>query len=207
MSVKTLTSSNIQNTGKTRSIFASTGIPGFGFMAGDFESIATVTVGSGGAANIEFTNIPGTYQHLQLRMIARFTGNFNAGAGGFTGVQFNADTGSNYVYHHLLGDGSSASTTALTSQSQSYLQRFTTSGETASIFGASVVDLLDYCVTTKNKTIRSVGGFDRNGGGRIYLASGLWMSTNAVTSIKLLPEQSTNFAEHTTAALYGVRAP
>ena len=36
---------------------------------GDFESIATVTVGGGGAASIEFTSIPGTYQHLQIRGI------------------------------------------------------------------------------------------------------------------------------------------
>ena len=39
--------------------------------AGDFESIATVTVGSGGASSIEFTSIPGTYQHLQVRGLLR----------------------------------------------------------------------------------------------------------------------------------------
>jgi hypothetical protein len=33
--------------------------------AGDFESIATVTVGSGGSAVISFTSIPSTYAHLQ----------------------------------------------------------------------------------------------------------------------------------------------
>jgi hypothetical protein len=37
---------------------------------GDFESIATVTVGGGGAANVEFTSIPATYTHLQLRIIS-----------------------------------------------------------------------------------------------------------------------------------------
>jgi hypothetical protein len=37
---------------------------------GDYESIATVTVGSGGAANVEFTSIPATYTHLQLRLLA-----------------------------------------------------------------------------------------------------------------------------------------
>jgi hypothetical protein len=33
-------------------------------MANTYEAIATVTVGSGGAANIEFTSIPGTYTDL-----------------------------------------------------------------------------------------------------------------------------------------------
>jgi hypothetical protein len=42
---------------------------------GDFESIATVTVGGGGAATVEFTSIPATYTHLQLRYIAQKTSN------------------------------------------------------------------------------------------------------------------------------------
>ena len=37
----------------------------------EFESIATVTVGSGGSSTISFTSIPGTYKHLQVRGIGR----------------------------------------------------------------------------------------------------------------------------------------
>ena len=40
-------------------------------MPGSYESIATVTVGSGGAASVEFTSIPSTYTHLQIRAIVR----------------------------------------------------------------------------------------------------------------------------------------
>ena len=40
-------------------------------VAGDFESISTVSVGSGGAANVEFTSIPATYTHLQIRSLAQ----------------------------------------------------------------------------------------------------------------------------------------
>jgi hypothetical protein len=38
-----------------------------------YESIATVTVGSGGASEVEFTSIPSTYTHLQIRALARNT--------------------------------------------------------------------------------------------------------------------------------------
>jgi hypothetical protein len=38
-----------------------------------YESIATVTVGGGGSATIDFTSIPATYTHLQIRGIARST--------------------------------------------------------------------------------------------------------------------------------------
>ena len=41
--------------------------------ANDFESIATVSVGSGGAANVEFTSIPATFTHLQIRAILKTT--------------------------------------------------------------------------------------------------------------------------------------
>jgi hypothetical protein len=37
---------------------------------GDYESIATVSVGGGGAADVEFTSIPGTYTHLQIRALS-----------------------------------------------------------------------------------------------------------------------------------------
>jgi hypothetical protein len=36
-------------------------------MATTYEIIASVTVGSGGAANIEFTSIPATYTDLVLK--------------------------------------------------------------------------------------------------------------------------------------------
>jgi hypothetical protein len=69
---------------------------------GSFESIATVTVGGGGASSIEFTSIPGTYQHLQVRLIGR------SSSTGATGNNFdltlNGDTASNYAYHGLYGE-------------------------------------------------------------------------------------------------------
>jgi hypothetical protein len=74
--------------------------------SGAYDSIATYTVGSGGAADVEFTSIPATYTHLQIRGIAR------SARSGETddniALQFNADTGSNYAHHDINGNGSSA---------------------------------------------------------------------------------------------------
>jgi hypothetical protein len=70
-----------------------------------YESIATVTVGSGGAANVEFTSIPATYTHLQVRGIGR---SLEANTGvDVQYLRFNSDTGSNYAWHQLVGNGSS----------------------------------------------------------------------------------------------------
>lgn len=170
---------------------------------GAMESIATITVGSGGASSIEFTNIGSGWQHLQIRMISKVG---SAGTGGTDLLQLNGDTANNYARHVLYGDGASAAATWATSTSSMWAG--TTNGTSAtSVFGAAVIDILDYGSTSKNKTIRSLSGVDVNGsGGFLQLFSGLWMSTAAVTSLRLT-SFSGNFAQHTTAALYGLKAP
>jgi hypothetical protein len=69
---------------------------------GDFQSIATVTVDSGGAADVEFTSISGTYTHLQIRSTARAD---NADTNNAFKIQFNSDTGNNYARHELYANG------------------------------------------------------------------------------------------------------
>jgi hypothetical protein len=170
---------------------------------GDFESIATVTVGSGGASEIEFTSIPGTYQHLQVRLIGRGSA---ADVDIDTRYRVNADTGSNYAVHHLRGNGSAASAGGASSQDYMPLIGLPAANATASIFGASVIDILDYANTSKYKTLRQFAGEDRNGAGNVWVRSSLWMSTSAITSIKFYMT-SGNFVQHSTAALYGVKAP
>jgi len=178
--------------------------------AGTYESIATVTVGSGGAANVEFTSIPATYKHLQIRGIARAN---RATYGADTiRLTFNSDTGANYASHRFLGDGASAYANASTSQN--YIQFGdsvgTNNGPGAGNVGASVLDILDYANINKYKTIRLLAGVDVNGtvatfGGVVGLTSGLWQNTNAITSIKLVVETGIDFIQYTQFALYGIK--
>ena len=180
-------------------------LAGFGvFPGGALESIATVTVGSGGAADITFSDIPATYQHLQIRGIGRT--DWTSQPNDQLRFQFNGDTTSaNYAVHFLYGNGSSAVAEGYTSQGVMNAYTILTGPTaTASIFGAAVVDILDYASTSKNKVMRSLGGQDRNGAGNVALASSVWLSTSAITSIKLTKIGS-NFVQHSTFALYGVR--
>ena len=71
--------------------------------------------------------------------------------------------------------------------------------------GHNLCDILDYKSTSKFKTTRSLGGFDNNGSGIVHFTSGLWRSTNAVSSIKLYPQQGGIFAQYTSIALYGIK--
>ena len=176
---------------------------------GNFESISTVTVGSGGSTEINFTSIPSTYQHLQIRFIARSTRNVGGNAATLVGVRVGnttIDTGSNYAQHALIGDGASAlagANSSITSMPLGYISAF---NATSSIFGAGVIDILDYANTNKNTTLRVLSGVDLNGSGQIRLSSGLWINTAAVNAIRLFDfNGSGDFVQHSTFALYGIK--
>lgn len=181
------------------------GILDSGGVAGaatSYESIATVTVGSGGSATVEFTSIPNTYQHLQVRAIARTNGNDDAYK-----VRFNGDTGSNYRYNHYLGgDGGTAFVGSDGSGTFNILYYAGSANHAANIFGTIVFDILDYTSTNKNKTIRYFGAVERNGSGSLNFGSALWYATPAaITSITIFPAVGTQFNQYTQFALYGIK--
>jgi hypothetical protein len=163
-----------------------------------YESIATVTVGSGGAADVTFSSIPSTYQHLQIRGITR------SATSGTQWARFNGVTSSSYSWHYLEGDGANPNTGNGVSDTRMFMGRINTASDTANAFSASVLDILDYANTNKTKVIRSLDGNDTNGGGNVGLYSGMYNSTNAITSVTLAP-QSGNWNQYTQFALYGIK--
>ena len=175
------------------------------FVPTDFESIATTTVGSGGASTIDFTSISSSYTHLQIRMLVRTN---RADTGDTIWIRCNSDTGSNYTAHILWGDGASVGAQANYTNDRMYLQYYGIPGNnaTASVFGVCVLDLLDYANTNKYKTVRMLSGQDRNGAGDVELNSGLWMSTSAVSSITISPRYGTGFVQYSSFALYGIKS-
>jgi len=165
-----------------------------------YESIATVTLGSA-ASTISFSSIPSTYQHLQVRGIARGTLASNEVT---IRMRFNSDTGNNYARHILEGDGVTAASYAASSGNLMALGTVSASTAAASIFGVAVADVLDYKDTNKYKTLRNLSGNDRNGSGAMSLTSGLWMNTNAITGITIFAD-SGNLDQYSSFALYGIK--
>ena len=178
------------------------GVLGDPFVAGDFQSIATTTVGAGGAATITFSSIPATFQHLQIRAIARST---YAGTGDGYLLKFNGVGGTSYAYHLFIGTGSSVVASGTASAGFIVSGDLPAATETANIFGSLVVDVLDYANTNKYKTTRSLSGDDRNGSGSIRFISGLFMDTTAITSATLTCLNGGNFSQYSSFALYGIK--
>jgi hypothetical protein len=165
--------------------------------------LGMVQVGSGGSSTISFTSIPATYKHLQVRWIGR--GTFNESSAGQK-VNFNSDTGSNYSGHLLRGDGASVyADGGASATSAAFFGRVAAATATAGMFGAFVMDILDYANTSKYKTLRCIGGSDRNGSGEIRFNSNLWMSTTAISSMTFAVTDGGNYAQYTQFALYGIK--
>jgi hypothetical protein len=162
--------------------------------ASSYESIATVSA-SGNPASLSFNSIPSTYTHLQIRGIVKVNPSGNPI------LRFNSDSGANYTFHQLVGDGTSVSSSGGSGQTFIYQPYTLSTG-----FMAMVIDILDYGNTNKFKTVRTLGGNDNNNSGYspTEFMSGLWRSTSAITDISLLGNGST-FSQYTSIALYGIK--
>jgi hypothetical protein len=189
MAITKMSNSGIASTGTEKYNDMLAGNPPF--IPSDFESIATAN-GTGSSTTITFSSIPSTYIHLQIRMI-NYTG-----VGENVGVRFNNDTGSNYAYHQMFGEGASVGSSAVINN-PNMLGGYSS----ASQYGSSVVDILDYKNTNKFKTIKSLHGSDANGSGFILFRSGLWQNTAAINRIDLFANN--NFTAASQFALYGIK--
>jgi len=179
------------------------------FVEAGYESIATTTVGSGGSATVTFSSIPQTYKHLQLRVLSKTTDSANGEDN--TNLYFNSDTNyNNYRSHWIRANGTSVSANNLQASGYNiYTGVIPTTGTTGqtSMFGASIIDILDYTNTNKNKVVRTLNGDEMNNTsfGFIGLYSSLWVDTSAVTSITFTVPGGTNYAQYSSFALYGIK--
>jgi hypothetical protein len=170
-------------------------------VTSSYESIATVSVGSGGSSSIDFTSIPSTYKHLQIRALILPTA---SGQTLYSRVgNGSIDSGSNYSDHSLFGQGSSTGTSygANVSFYRPYGQAV---GSSTSAPTAMVVDYLEYANANTYKTFRSLAGNDLNGSGEIGLYSGSWRSTSAINTLNFYMSGA-NFAQYSHFALYGIK--
>lgn len=182
-----------------------TPLPPIGFFGGvtavgDFESISTVSVGSGGSASISFSSIPTTYKHLQIRWIAKD----NRGATADSSlITLNSDTNnSNYHTHRFIGYSGGALSQDFGNSREQGGVNGTSSG---SDFGAAIIDILDYANTNKYKTVRGLSGVENNSAGEVGVYSTLWMNTSAITSLTLAPANGSSFNQYSHFALYGIK--
>lgn len=158
--------------------------------------IATNTLASS-STSVTFSNIPNSYTDLILVMYAqRVSGNPSAE------MLFNSDTGANYSFTNLLGNGTTATGYRGTASSIINLSYFTTSGSPN--YSPFFTHIMSYSNTTTYKTIISKAG---DAGSGIQITSGLWLSTSAINSITLrLASGTVGYGVGSVFTIYGIKA-
>jgi len=167
-------------------------------MANTFYEISTVTVGSGGASTIDFTNIPATYTDLLLVSSVRTS---RAAYHESLNMSFNGLT-TDRTNKRLYSDGSSL---VSTSGSTMYGGQASGATATASAFSSSSIYIPNY--TSSNYKSSSEDEASENNATSALLAinANLWSSTAAITQITLTPENGGTIQEYSTATLYGIK--
>lgn len=164
---------------------------------GSFDLLETTVLGSS-ASSISFSSIDQSYKHLQLRMTTRNDPYSNLL------LRLNSDSGGNYAYHDLSGNGSSVSSSAGTGgQTSIVLTTTATTSQTSNVFSGVICDILDYTNTSKNTTVRTLGGVADSGYNHIQLRSGVWLNTSAVTALSV--GHNGNLVAGTRISLYGIK--
>lgn len=160
------------------------------------QLIQTVSVGAGGAANITFSSILGTYTDLVLIISAR-SGNPGDQWDGIK-IQFNA-TGSTYTYKSVRGNGynTSQSTTDVV------IGYMTGNSAVSGIQGATRLTIANYAGSGL-KTFIGDSASEGDFYSRMGIFSGKWDGTAAITTIALTSESGQNFLQYSSASLYGV---
>jgi hypothetical protein len=158
-----------------------------------YIALATVTLGAS-AASVTFGSIPATYRDLIIVATATATQST------FGRMRFNGDSGTNYFFVRMSGNGSSATSTFGSSLGAAYLGEIAKSN-TGAILQMNV-SVMDYSATDKHKTL--LARADAAATGTDATAS-RWASTAAITSLLIFPDDG-SWTSGSTFSLYGVIA-
>lgn len=161
--------------------------------------IEHIGVGSGGAASIEFTSIPATYTDLLLLVSPRGE---SANNSRYLQMSINATAKTTIAYRWLNGSGSSANSYSATSD----LIAVNAGNNTASTFSNVSIYIPNY-TSSNNKSISIDGVMENNNTySQQTINAALWSNTAAITSIALELNGSDDFAQYSSATLYGITA-
>lgn len=161
------------------------------------KHIATVVVGAGGAAAINFTSIPQNGSDLVIELSARQTESVQV----FQTISFNGST-SAYVARSLRGWSGGVSTGAVGANWLDYTLSYATS--TANAFSSTGIYISGYALASP-KAVSVNSGTENNStsGAASSIVAMEWADNAAITSISLAVSGGTNkYAEGSTASLY-----
>jgi len=154
------------------------------------------------ADGLIFENISQDYKHLEVRAVVRGSGTATVET---HLLRINEQSSLIYSSHALIGNGSSVSSIADTTQSLIDMGLIVGGGGESDAFSPQVMSILDYSSTSKFKTIRSLTAMNYDLDEEVRLTSGLYQSTSAITSLTFLAGGGEVYAARSRFSLYGIK--
>ena len=166
-------------------------------MTATYEKIATNTLGSA-TSSVTFSSISSAYTDLVLIVSANGSVNPN-----YASIQYNGDTSNKYSQTYLAGNGTTAVSARTSSARDIISLGYTRVPTAANTFSTYIANIQNYANTTTYKTtlIRA----EETSVNYVTSTVGLYQSTSAITSIKVLVDTG-NFSTGSTFTLYGIKA-
>lgn len=157
-----------------------------------YDLLDSVTLSSS-ASSVTFSSIDQSYRDVVL--IVEALGNASSAANVL--VTFNSDSGSNYPYVGMSGNGSTAISFTGTSTS---ISGFGSDGTTRVL---SSFQINDYSVTDKHKPVLVRANRPDS---VVQARAARWANTSAVTTVTITDNLANGYAAGSTFYLYGVAA-
>lgn len=174
-------------------------------MANTFVKIAAVTVGSGGAASIDFTSIPSTYTDLVVKISARCDS--TSGFPETVNMKFNSSATTDYTWRSLYSVTATPGSNSETSVGVIRAGNAQAVATTASTFSNTEIYIPNYSGST-NKSISIDATNEANSTTDfvygLFLNAGIRSNTAAITAINFSLAVG-NFVQYSTAILYGIK--
>jgi hypothetical protein len=195
MTIKSLQSTSLTNNVFYRSMLAGNDAYFPEFESDDFLEEVVLT---SSASSVTFTGLASYatagYKHLQIRYAV------DTASTEWLEMRINgSSSNSDYAYHLLRGYGGSVTSQSGVGSVNKMSLNFNNSGSGS----AGVTDLLDFASSSKNTTIRNLGG-STGSASMVVLASGVYLQQTAVTSVTILCSEGTvNLLSGSRISLYG----
>jgi len=163
------------------------------------------------ATSVEFTGIPQTYQHLQLRISSRGIAAADTVEAGirFGPVGDVVDAGTSYYSTEIRGYQTTENGSLNGAQSYIKCSFSAASNIDAAGYGTGMVNILDYTNTDKQHTILVTGGQSMNATGYSWISTvgGLWNGEGAIDKITIGGASFTGtLVRGTVISIYGVNS-
>jgi hypothetical protein len=143
---------------------------------------------------VTFSSISQAYRDLVIVIQA------NTSPADYAIIRFNSDTGSNYNFVGMYGDGVARQSAAYPNGTFGYIDAW--GAYSTTIKSSDVINIFDYSTTDKHKSFLVRRDQPDNG---TQASAQRWASTAAITTILVKPSTA-NWSAGSTFALYGVSA-